>query len=348
MPTSLPLVDSCGERMSRARAASGVLTKVGTVKLARPDVRHPRIVFAGCPALIEGDGDDDGLVAALRARGLHARWLSWDDPATLDSDLVIPRATWDYTERLDEFLAWTWSVPNLLNAPEVVAWNTDKRYLADLAAAGVPIVPSQFFAPGEQIQLSLDDEVVVKPSVGAGSVGAQRFTESAPAWEHARALQADGHTALVQPYDPRIADGETALVFLGGNQSHAFTKGPLLPPPGERAALDDSGTYAEETLRPADPDVVLWDVGHAALAAAAAHLGIGAEEFLYARVDVIGGPDDPRLLELELVEPSLGWRQLDEAGREAQQRAFALEVESALDRLGLGPLSDRPGPLRRP
>jgi hypothetical protein len=317
------------------------------VKLARPDVRHPRIVLAGCAALVEGDGDDAGLIPALRSRGLHAHWLAWDDPETLDADLVILRATWDYTERLDEFLAWTRRVPNLVNAPAVVAWNTDKRYLADLGAAGVPTVPSRFFAPGERVHIP-DGEVVVKPAIGAGSVGAQRFTDVDLARAHAEALQADGQSALVQPYDPRIAGGETALVFLGGRQSHAFNKGPLLPPPGELAALDESGTYAEETLQPADPDFELWDVGHAALAAAAAKLGIDVSELLYARVDVIGGPDDPRLLELELVEPSLGWRQLDETARSTQQREFALGVESALDRLGLGPLSDRPRLHRRP
>ena len=68
--------------------------------------------------------------------------MSWDDPATEDADLVILRATWDYAERRDEFLAWTRRVRNLLNAPDVVAWNSDKRYLRDLAAAGVPVVPS--------------------------------------------------------------------------------------------------------------------------------------------------------------------------------------------------------------
>ena len=297
--------------------------------------------------MVEGDGDDAGLIPALRSRGLHARWLAWDDPATLEADLVIPRATWDYTERLDEFLGWTRRVTNLVNAPAVVAWNTDKRYLADLAAAGVPTVPSTFFAPGEEVRIP-GGEIVVKPAIGAGSVGAQRFFDVDRAREHAVALQADGHTALVQPYDPRIADGETALVFLGGRQSHAFTKGPLLPPPGEVAALDESGTYAEETLTPADPDFELWDVGQAALAAAAATLGIEVGELLYARVDVIGGPDDPRLLELELVEPSLGWRQLDDETRSTQQREFALGVESALDRLGLGPLTNGPLSHRRP
>jgi hypothetical protein len=310
------------------------------MKLARPDIRHPRIVLAGCPALPEGDGDDAELVDALRQRGLHARWLSWDDPETLNSDLVILRAAWDYIERLDEFLAWSNRVANLLNAPAVVGWNTDKRYLADLADAGVPTVASHFFAPGEKVRVP-KGEVVVKPAIGAGSVGAQRFVEPAAAREHAAALHDAGSTVLIQPYDPRVEDGETAMVFLSGEQSHAFTKGPMLPPAGQRPVFDPSGTYAEESLSSADPDFELWDVGHAALEAAAAHLKIKATDLLYARVDVIGGAADPRLLELELVEPSLGWRQLDRETRDLQQRQFAVGVQSALDRLGLGPFSHR-------
>lgn len=310
------------------------------MKLARPDVFHPRIVFAGCRGLTEGDGDDTGLVAALRRRGLAARWLAWDDPATLDSDLVILRATWDYTQRLDEFLSWTAAVPNLVNSAAVVAWNAEKTYLHDLAVAGVPVVDTEFFAPGEMVHLPAG-EVVIKPAVGAGSIGTQRFTDHCAARDHAANLQEDGQTVLVQSYDGRVVDGETALVFLAGAPSHAFTKEPLLPSPGRAPTLDESGTYARESLRPADPDVELWDVGHAALAAAAGHLGIDRAEFLYARVDIIGGPADPRLLELELIEPSLGWRQLDPGARELQQRRFALGVESVLDRFGLGPFSHR-------
>ena len=308
--------------------------------LARPDVFHPSIVLAGCPQLVEGDGDDDGLIDALRRRGLHARWLSWDDPQTETADLVILRAAWDYAERREEFLAWTTRVPQLLNAPAVVAWNSDKRYLQDLADAGVPTVASYFFEPGEKVHLPTG-ELVVKPAIGAGSIDTARFVHPGAARAHVAALQSSGRTALVQPYDARVEQGETALVFLGGRQSHAFTKGPMLPPEGELPALDESGTYAEEKLAPADPDVEMWDVAAAALAAAAGHLGISTSELLYARVDLIGDARDPLLLELELVEPSLGWRQLDQQTRELQQRAFAVEVESALERLGLGPLSHR-------
>ena len=311
------------------------------MKRARPDVFHPRILLAGCPQLPEGDGDDDGLVGALRGRGLHARWLSWDHPDMLRADLVILRATWDYVDRLNEFLPWSRRVSHLLNAPDVVRWNTDKRYLLDLARGGVPIVPTAVFAPGEKVKLPSAPEVVVKPGVGIGSVGARRFTDEAGALRHVAHLQAEGRSVVVQEYDARVdREGETALVFLGGRQSHAYSKAAMLPASGE-PELDDTGTFAVERLAPADPDFEVWDVGLAALDAAAGHVGIDRTELLYARVDVIGGRDDPRVLEMELVEPSLGWRQLDATTRDLRQRDFALCVESALERLGLGPLSHR-------
>lgn len=326
------------------------------MKLARPDVFHPKIVLAGCPQMVEGDGDDADLIAALRQRGLHARWLSWDDPGTETADLVILRAAWDYTERRDEFLAWTKRVKNLLNPPSVVAWNSDKHYLLELTDAGVPTLPSYFFDPGETFRLpegELEGELVVKPAIGAGSLDTMRFHDATAAMEHAAALHESGRAVLVQPYDERVESGETALVFIGGEQSHAFTKGPILPPQGQLPEFDGSGTYAEEDLTPADPDFEMWDVGYAALKAACVQLKIPTTDLLYARVDLIGGPDNPLLLELEMVEPSLGWRQLDDGVRSERQRNFAVCVESALERLGLGPRSNNPrsnypSPHRRP
>lgn len=316
------------------------------MKLARPNVFHPRIVLASCRQLVDGDGDgdDDGLMAALRRRGLHARWMSWDDPRTETADLVILRATWDYAERRDEFLAWTTRVRNLLNPPALVGWNSDKHYLQDLSAADVPTVPSFFLEPGPAPILPrvlAGSEVVVKPAVGAGSIGTRRFGDAAAATAHAAAILEQGRSVLVQPYDSRVEDGETALVFIGGEQSHAFTKGPILPPQGRPPKLDESGIYAQESLAPADPDFEMWDLGHAALAAACVRAGIAKADLLYARVDLIGGAEDPVLLELELIEPSLGWRQLDARTRSSQQRRFALGVESACERLGLDPLSHR-------
>lgn len=222
------------------------------MKLARPDIRHPRIVLAG-----SADGDDAGLVAALRTRGLHAHWLAWDDPRTLDADLVILRDSSDHAE----FLRWTKRVRNLLNAPDVVAWNSGRRHLRDLGRAGVPTLRGR------------------RPSASAV---------------------------------------RTALVFIGGIESHAFVGN-----------------------SPIEADFELWDLGQAALQAAAEQSGVGVEELLYARADVVGEPGDAELVALNLVAPSLGWRLLDDDARADGQRQFAVCLESALDRLGLGPLSHR-------
>jgi hypothetical protein len=277
------------------------------------------VVLASCAALPTGDGDDDALLDALRARGLDARWSPWDAPGSADADLVVLRATWDYTERLAEFLAWVDAVPRLADPAAVVRWSTDKAYLLDLAAAGVPAVPTVRAAPGEAVALPGPEvcaEVVVKPAVGAGSHGAARFADRAAAAAHAAALQARGLPVLVQPFLPVVdAEGETALVLVRGEPSHAFTKGPLLAAPGAAGrATDGSGLFLAETLGPADPPAASWDLARAALAVAAARCGVSPADVLQARVDVLGR-DEPRVLELELVEPSLGWRQVPEPQR---------------------------------
>jgi hypothetical protein len=286
------------------------------MKLARPDIFHPRILLAGCPQQVAGDGDDAGLVAALRHRGLHARWLSWDDPEAARPDLVILRATRDYAGRLDEFLAWTTAVSHLLNAPAVVAWNADRRYLADLAGRGVPTVPGEIFAPGERVRLPRTGHVFVSPTIGTGTRGCN---DPAAAAAYIAELHTAGQSVWVQPCG---AAPETVLIFLGGEPSHAFTQ-------------------QARTLVQAEPDFEIWDVGTAALAAAAAQTGVNANELLYARAHVIGAAEDPRLLELQLVDPSLGWRRLDAGTRDLAQREFAVAVESACERLGLGPFSHR-------
>ena len=282
------------------------------MKLARPDVFHPRIVLAGCPQHVAGDGDDAGLIAALRHRGLHARWLSWDDPEARHADLVILRATRDYAGRLHEFLAWTTGVSNLLNAPAVVAWNADRRYLGDLAGRGVPTLPGEVFAPGAQVRLPDTGPIFVSPTIGTGT---RRCNDRSAAATYIAELDTAGQSIWVQPADP--APG-TVLIFLGGEPSHAFTQ-------------------QARTLVQAEPDFEIWDVATAALAAAAAQVGVNANELLYARAHLLGA----RLLELQLVDPSFGWRRLDSNTRELAQREFALAVESALERLGLGPLSHR-------
>jgi O-ureido-D-serine cyclo-ligase len=257
------------------------------------------------------DEDLAPLEAALRAAGAAPSIVEWDDAAIDWSafDLVVLRSTWDYSTRLAEFLRWVDRVTpttTLVNPGEVVRWNTDKHYLAHLAKAGVPVVPSTFVEPGEDAGRALDaflanagDELVVKPSIGAGSRDAQRHGrhERDAALAHAKRLLDANRSVLMQPYLGRVdADGETALIFFSGRYSHAIRKGPLL----KRGEGPTRALFAAEHITPRTPSTDEVAVAERTLAA----MPFG--ELLYARVDLIHDDDGaPRVLELELTEPSL-------------------------------------------
>ncbi len=240
--------------------------------------------------------------AAFAEAGLDVDVVRWDDPDAdwAGYDLVVVRSCWDYAWRLEEFLAWADAVPRLRNPPEVLRWNVDKRYLRDVEAAGCPVVPT-VWDPASAGELPDAEEWVVKPSVSAGSRDAARWTDPDDVLAHVAALVGAGRTAMVQPYVAAVdSAGETALLHVGGAFSHAVRKGPLLQRgEGVRQDRDSRGDLRPVTARPDQ-----LEVARAALAAVRDRLG--AEDLLYARVDVVDGPDGtPLLLELELTEPSL-------------------------------------------
>ncbi|MDT8913944.1 hypothetical protein [Amycolatopsis sp. PS_44_ISF1] len=270
-------------------------------------------IFASCSRLPEGDGDERSVLAALDDLGFTVRWAPWDDREAgfAEAELVVLRATWDYTERRAEFLDWCESVPALCNPAVVARWNTDKSYLVELLQAGLPVVPTTLVEPGAQVDWPRTP-FVVKPSVAAGSRGAARFDAgpggSEDAEAHLRGLHADGRTALVQPYQSSVdTQGEIALAYFGGIYSHAFTKAAML-----KSDVDPSGLYLVERLGAAVPAPEVRALAEDALDTACSLLGILRAELLYARVDVVRGEDGrPLLMELELTEPSLGFRHAD-------------------------------------
>ncbi|MGC4795399.1 ATP-grasp domain-containing protein [Micromonospora saelicesensis] len=271
----------------------------------------PRVALVTCSDLADLDPDDRLVLAPLAARGVAVQSAVWDDPDVDWSsyDLVVLRSPWDYALRRDEFVSWAATVPMLVNPADVVRWNTDKRYLAELNGAGVPTVPTSWIEPGESWQLPAETgEYVLKPAVSAGSQDTGRYDLADPehrdlAAAHVRRLSEAGRVTMVQPYLRAVdTEGETALLFLAGPEglafSHAIRKGPMLSGPD----LGPDGLYkAEEiTARTARPEQLA--VAERTLATVPG----GTRQLLYARVDLIPGPDgEPVLVELELTEPSL-------------------------------------------
>lgn len=259
-----------------------------------------------CSAVPELDPDDRLVVEPLADRGIRVAAAVWDDPSIdwASFDLVVLRSSWDYAARRSAFVAWARSVPRLVNPADVVTWNTDKSYLVDVAAHGVPVVDTRWIAPGDAWDLPAGGEWVVKPAISVGSKDTGRYDLADPAHrrlaaDHVARLQAAARLVMVQPYLPAVDSyGETAVLFLGGDYSHSIRKGPLLTGPDE----GDVELYRAEEITDRLPTPAELSVAEKALAAVPG----GPERLLYARIDLIPDLDgEPLLVELELTEPSL-------------------------------------------
>ncbi|GIG55605.1 ATP-grasp domain-containing protein [Demequina activiva] len=257
----------------------------------------PRIAIVTTVEMPVPDADEELLLPLMP----EAELVSWEDP-TVDwsaYDLVLLRSTWNYTEHLDAFLAWAArvsTVSRLMNPLATIEWNTDKRYLDDLAARGIPTVPTTFVAPGEAADAAdFEGHIVVKPSVGAGSSGAKMFRDDpAGASAHLHALHRDGRTAMIQPYLSAVdTAGETALIYVGGQFSHAARKAAIL----SQGMSWSTGLYADEK--------VMATEATEAERALADRIVADLPGLAYVRVDLLPTEDGPVVLELELTEPSL-------------------------------------------
>jgi glutathione synthase/RimK-type ligase-like ATP-grasp enzyme len=242
----------------------------------------------------DGDEDAPALIEALAACDVEAVPAVWDDQGVdwAGFDLVVVRSTWDYPDRREQFLAWAESLQHVLNAPQVLRWNTDKRYLTTL---GLEAIPTVFLEPGNPFHPP-SAPFVVKPAVGAGSIGAARYDAGdGSALEHVADLHAAGKTVMVQPYLESVDhEGEIALLYTGGAFSHAVRKAPILAPGGGPGA----GLYVEERITATEPSREELELAERALAA----VSFPRDQLLYARVDLLPGPV---VLEVELTEPSL-------------------------------------------
>ncbi len=262
----------------------------------------PRIAIATCADYADLKVDDELLQQALEERGCEARAVIWSEEGINWSgfDLCLVRSTWDYHEKHREFLAWTQRVEQeaaLRNPAELIAWNSEKTYLRQLAEGGVRIVPTAWVGrDGANLDEILAgkgwDEAVFKPTVDLGARNLHRVRVDGQSAALELALQ-QSNEAMVQPFLPSLEDqGELSLIYVDGELTHAVRKRPA---PGDfRVQSIWGGTMERAELEPREVEMA---------ERALAQLN---EPPLYARVDLVAGLDgEPCLIELELIEPNL-------------------------------------------
>jgi len=255
----------------------------------------------------EMEEDDRPLAAALARRGALVLSASWDDDdfAWDKVDLTLLRSPWDYYRRFDEFLGWLGRVEpvtSLVNPADIVRWNAHKGYLKDLTIKGVHAVPTAFVARDEEASLEGLcavrgwSSVVLKPAVSADSwetirVDPARYAEG-QAYLNRHRLERD---IMVQPFVKDVDEGgEQCLIFFGGSYSHAVVKNSAFK----------GGRHVGPEGRRIEPRPDAIDMAHDVLTRA------GVQDVPYARVDIARDEADaPMLLELELFEPTLFFKE---------------------------------------
>jgi len=277
---------------------------------------------------IHDDVDLPLQLIAFANAGIDLVQAAWEDETVAwDSfDLVVVRSPWNYVEKLSAFRKWLGDrrgMTTFHNPVELIEWNIDKHYLADLADRGVPIVPTAFVHSIEEFRSAAQSfgsaEIVVKPSVSAGSRLTGRFLKADGAAEAlATEIFANDLTMMIQPYATRIdSEGEIGTVLFDGVISHSFNKAALLAEGGQLVG----GEYQEQITSVQTPDDVRVVVDAAASAVTEITREAGwiskDQQLLYGRYDVVRLDDgSPALLEAELFEPCFFLpTDLDAAGR---------------------------------
>ncbi len=263
---------------------------------------------------IDADRELDLIAGALDQRDVVVRVIDWRDPSADYSglDLVLIKSPWDYAPRAVQFLAWLARVELLApvaNHPEMIRWNLDKRYLAELARRGVGVCPTDFCPDLDQARAALAQApgpVVIKPNVSAASADTGLFAPDDPAaLVLSERILAQGKVVMVQPAIPSVATvGERSLIHFDNRFVHAIRKGPLLALGGGLRGAEYQETITTDDA-PAD-ERALATSALREIDSIFAERGLPeACPPLYARVDIARDANDrPVIMELELFEPS--------------------------------------------
>ena len=250
----------------------------------------------------------------LKQRGVAVTYQAWSDARLPDADLTMPLMAWGYHRHTPRWYAQLdrWAGLAFANPVAVLRWNTDKHYLLDCAANGVPVVPTRVHKTIAAADLEASrvafgtGAVVVKPPIAAGSddTWLLKDHEGLPA-------AALGRTMLVQPMMPDILiQGEMSLFYLSGALAHAIVKRPT---GGDFRVQPQFGGQSEAI-----------DAPEAATSIAGRALASVPGDLLYARVDLVGdGRGGFVIMELELIEP---WLYLNRAADGGAAFADAIAV----------------------
>ncbi|MDE0891337.1 MAG: hypothetical protein OSB14_04060 [Planctomycetota bacterium] len=276
-----------------------------------------KIALADCSEHHDGVETERPLWEALAALDVDFERPDWEDEDVDwgSFDVVVVRTTWTYHHARERFLRWVEevaAVTTLHNSKEIIAWNSEKSYLKDLDAAGVPVAPTEWFELGETVDLARVmhergwKSGFIKPLVGAVASDTHRLRAGEDSVREAEDFlnaRLKDQAMMLQPYLSRVeTEGEVSVMLIDGEPTHSVQK---LAVAGDYRVQDAHG--GTDHLVELDPSLV--EISRRALA-----LAPGVELPLYARADFLFDDEGAAVVnELELIEPMLFFQHRPEA-----------------------------------
>lgn len=276
-----------------------------------------RVILVMSSETPQGLAGDQDLCDALRDHGIEPVMRNWDDPSVDWSEgrFAVLRSTPNYAHRREEFLKWARSVPKLLNTPEILEWNTDKHYLRELQKLGMPIIPTTWLEPEQNLtkhqvhsRFPAFGDFVVKPTISSGGRGVGRYTSTSAnsrreAIEHAMDLLSAGSGVMIQRYLEEVeTQGEVSIVYYNGVISHTVQKGAML-----HAACE--GPEPEQIVTARYSSQEEWGWGEQVRRYIHDYIKLTSEhdtQVLYDRIDMVAdGKGSYYVMEISLVEGNL-------------------------------------------
>ena len=223
---------------------------------------------------------------------------------------AIFRSTWDYFEKFDEFFTWiknTEKKTNFINSSNIIKWNIDKNYLKYLENKTINITPTIFINKKETtlkklLKLTKWKEAVIKPAISGAARHTYRINNKNYAkYESIFQKLIKKESMLFQEFMNNIpVKGEISLIMIGGKYTHAVKKNAKS---GDFRVQDDHGGTVE-----------IYEANSVEINFAEKCINKCPFFPIYARVDIAyDNKNNPALMELELIEPELWFRNNEES-----------------------------------
>ena len=232
--------------------------------------------------------------------GYEAEIISWEDKNIYyrEYSALILRSVWGYQNNYSEFKAWLLMLKKnnitLFNHPDIVLNNIRKdKQFELLDQNGIPHIDTRFIYNTEEIG-NISSKSVIKPIIsGSGENTYLVSSNEELSGINLDFMDREDNGLMVQPFVSEIQNGELSIIYIDGVNTHNMIRYPGVLAGRKRPALTSFVPRSASDLAKRVSDLKEY------------------RGYLYMRVDMVMKENKPLIMEVELAEPDLLFKYIE-------------------------------------